>query len=153
MILTKEPKKKKKETWKWTEVLKCVGVEKAISERNREGSANSKQPEYLSELRICDLVILRPRETAAWQRKDGAYWAEMVSFCTSYCARRTRPSWLGISKSLNLLFLEKQGPDLLGLLPDQRGSFVRNKITMNSTELCALPGSMRAAIPANFLPS
>ena len=36
MILTKEPKKKK-ETWKWTEVLKCVGVEKAISERNREG--------------------------------------------------------------------------------------------------------------------
>lgn len=98
-------------------------------------------------------MILCPRETAAWQRKDGAYCAEMVGFCTSYCARRARPSWLGISMSLNLLFLENRGPDLLGLLADQRGSFVRNKITMNSTEPCAVPGSMKAAIPANFLPS
>ena len=98
------------------------------------------------------MVILCPRETTAWQRKDGAYCAEMVGFCTSYCAQRARPSWLGISMSLNLLFLENQRPDLLGLLADQKGSFVRNKITMNSTEPCALPDSMRAAIPANFCP-
>lgn len=43
MILTKE--QKKKETWKWTEVLKCVGVEKAFLERNSKEIANSKRPE------------------------------------------------------------------------------------------------------------
>ena len=43
--LNKRTKKKKKINLKVNRVLKCVGVEKAISERNREGSANSKQPE------------------------------------------------------------------------------------------------------------
>lgn len=42
MILTKE---QKIETWKWTEVLKRVGIEKAFSKRSREERANSKRPE------------------------------------------------------------------------------------------------------------
>lgn len=76
-----------------------------------------------------------------------------TGFWTSYCAQRTRPSRLGISTSYILQFLENPETYLLGLLTDQRGSFVRDTTAVNATEPCALPGSLRAAIPANFLPS